>query len=350
VRIAFALVWLVALGACAAAPSRMIWLGTASGPGTAWPAPPAAARYVYEGDLVGEANFVTEDGGRPAAGQRLLRWLVGLGSDRRRDERTFARPIAGAVGDDERIYVADIGRGALFVFDPRTARLAIWSAADGGTSLRAPTAVCVIGDQEVLVSDAELHRVVRLDPMGRARGSFGADVLTRPVGLACDTEGRRVFVADTGAHDVKVFDLDGRLLARFGRRGSGAGEFNGPTHIQLAGDRLYVADTLNARVEVVGTDGGPVGEIGRRGLYLGNLTRPKGVAVDRLGHVHVVESYYDHLLVFDSEGRFLLPIGGTGSGPGQFFLPAGVWCDAVGRVFVADMFNGRVAVFRYVGT
>jgi DNA-binding beta-propeller fold protein YncE len=93
----------------------------------------------------------------------------------------------------------------------------------------------------------------------------------------------------------------------------------------------------------------PVRTIGRRGLYVGNLSRPKGVAADSDGNVYVVEGYFDYLLVFNGEGEFLMPIGGTGQGSGSFFLPAGVWVDANNRVFVADMFNGRVAIFQFLG-
>jgi hypothetical protein len=65
--------------------------------------------------------------------------------------------------------------------------------------------------------------------------------------------------------------------------------------------------------------------------------------------LYVVESYYDHLLVYDDAGRFLLPVGGTGSDVGKFFLPAGAWSDRQDRIFIADMFNSRVVIFRYVG-
>jgi DNA-binding beta-propeller fold protein YncE len=76
------------------------------------------------------------------------------------------------------------------------------------------------------------------------------------------------------------------------------------------------------------------------------MTRPKGVAVGADGRIYVVESYYDHLLIFDDGGRLLLPIGGTGNAPGKFYLPSGVWTDSRQRVYVADMFNGRVMVFK----
>ena len=152
------------------------------------------------------------------------------------------------------------------------------------------------------------------------------------------------------SHDIKVFDDNGKLLNTIGRRGMAEGEFNSPTHIAISHNRLYVSDTLNARVQVFSFDGVPVTAIGRRGLYLGNLTRPKGVAIGTDGNIHVVESYYDHLLVYNEAGRFLLPIGGSGNGIGQFYLPAGAWSDDQGRIYVADMYNGRVIIFQYLGS
>jgi DNA-binding beta-propeller fold protein YncE len=45
------------------------------------------------------------------------------------------------------------------------------------------------------------------------------------------------------------FDLDGRLLGRFGTTGSGAGQFATPWGIAVdAQKRIYVADTGNRRV------------------------------------------------------------------------------------------------------
>ena len=76
--------------------------------------------------------------------------------------------------------------------------------------------------------------------------------------------------------------------------------------------------------------------------------RPKGVTADSEGNVYVIESFHDYLLIYNQDARFLLPIGGTGSGAGQFYLPAGVWTDNRDRVYVADMFNGRVSIFQYL--
>ena len=44
-----------------------------------------------------------------------------------------------------------------------------------------------------------------------------------------------------------------------------------------------------------------------------------------------------------------MPIGGLGLGTGKFYLPVVVWIDSRNRVFIADMFNGRVTVFQFLG-
>jgi hypothetical protein len=50
---------------------------------------------------------------------------------------------------------------------------------------------------------------------------------------------------------VQVFDREGQLLYYFGRRGTGAGEFQLPAGLEIdAHDRIYVVDSFNRRVEV----------------------------------------------------------------------------------------------------
>jgi hypothetical protein len=53
--------------------------------------------------------------------------------------------------------------------------------------------------------------------------------------------------------------------------------------------------------------------------------------------------------VFNNKGSLMLSIGGAGKDAGHFYLPAGVWSDSRNRIYVADMFNGRVAVFQFLG-
>lgn len=313
-----------------------------------WPAAPETPRFRYVGQLLGEENFVSDAATTRNAGIKLFNWLVGL-FEGGEEKVTLKRPQSGAVDAQGRILVTDISQHAVFVFDPVAGRLLVWTQAQEYVNFVTPIGIAVGRDEQILVADAELGRVFRLDRDGKPLGSFGEGSLKRPTGLVRDARRGRIYVADTHAHDVKVFDDDGHLLEVMGRRGEADGELNFPTHLAFGGGRLYVADSMNARVQVFDEQGRGAGTIGRRGLFVGNLTRPKGVAVDASGNVYVVESFYDNLLVFDRAGNFLMPIGGTGKDVGKFYLPSGVWSDSQGRIYVADMFNGRIVMFQFLG-
>ena len=313
-----------------------------------WPAAPDTPRYRYVGQLLGQENFASDEANQRSAGLKLFQWLVGL-FEGAEEKITLKRPQTGTVDAQGRVYVTDVSNHAVFVFDQAAGKLLVWNRASERRNFVTPIGIAIGADGQVLVADAELGRVFRLDRDGKPLGDFGHELLKRPTGLARDPLRGRVYVSDTHAHDVKVFDDEGVLLEVVGHRGEGDDELNFPTHLSFAGDKLYVADSMNARVQIFDPDGKALGTLGQRGLYVGNLTRPKGVTVDAQGHIYVVESFYDTLLVFDNAGRFLMPLGGTGKEIGQFYLPAGVWNDGQGRIYVADMFNGRVVMFQFLG-
>jgi len=333
---------------CASEPIQMRFDASGSD-GRVWPAPQTqeVPRYRYIGQLTGEGNFKAPQA-ESGNFKRALQWLVGL-AERESDPLVLQRPQSGTVDSRGRVLVTDVSRAAVFVFDEAGGRLDLWERASSGQRFVSPIGIVNGRGGEVLVADAELRVVVRLDADGKPLGEIGAGLLKRPTGLARDAKQGRIFVADTHDHDIKVFDDEGRLLDRWGQRGELPGDLNFPTHLAWAQDRLLVADAVNARVQAFDSVGQPLRQIGQRGLYIGNLVRPKGVAADDEGNVYVVESMHDTLLVFDAQARLLLSIGGTGSEVGRFYLPAGVWVDGRNRVFVADMFNGRVVVFQFLG-
>jgi DNA-binding beta-propeller fold protein YncE len=380
---------LLLLAGCAsgpAAPARLSYSLEDLPGGTVlvWPAPPEPARYVYAGSLTGERNFIAAS----ASTSRLRafgRWLVGL--DEADRPVALQRPSA-VLGDNQgRLFVSDASRQAVLVFDKLAGQLLVWDKANGAIGFRSPAGLALAPGGGLYVADADLGAVYQLDAQGEPRREIGRGKLKRPTGLAVDPAAGLLYVADTQAHDIKVFDAAGALHHVIGSRGEALGEFNSPTHLAWARGELYVTDTFNQRVQVLGGPGllgaGAVHAraIGARGLQLGDLVRPKGVAVDAGGRVYVVESYYDSLLVYGADGEFLLPIGaGAGlaglvspaalagtpsasSAPGapgsiappalstaagRFYLPAGVWVDAENQVFVADMYKGRVVRLKFL--
>lgn len=300
-------------------------------------------RYLYLGEINGEANF------HKPAGGGFIRWIADLITGEAVPV-ILQRPQSGMVDESGRIFVTDTSRRAVYVFDQQQGRMDIWENAVGLTHFSSPTGIALGMDGEVFVADSNLGIVTRLNRRGESIGVIGKGVLKRPVGVAFDTMQNQLYVADTYAHDIKVFDVEGDLLNTLGQRGGGEAEFNFPTYITLNQGELYVVDSMDAHVHVLDAVSGEQKRVlGDRGLNIGNLVRPKGIALDSEGNIYIIESYYDHLLVYNQRGEFLLPIGGTGQAAGNFYLPAGVWVDANDRVYVADMFNGRVSVFQFLG-
>lgn len=342
-----ALCLVAALSACSSRPARLHYgiNDAPEGRRLMWPPEPEIPRYQFSGQLTGEDNFVHDEG--EGLMQRFFRWVTGLGEE---TPRELQRPQA-VVGDEKgRIFVTDVSRAAVFVFDEPAGELRIWEYASGLRRFVSPIGIVADPDGSIWVADAELGIVAHLDRDGTPLAAVGKGMLKRPTGLARDPDSGEIFVSDTYGHDIKVFSPTGELLRTIGGRGSEPGLFNYPTHIYIANGELFVTDTMNARVQIMRLDeAGEPRALGRRGLYIGNLVRPKGVAADREGNIYVVESLYDNLLIFNDKGEFLMPIGGVGQGTGKFYLPSGVWVDDLNRVFVADTFNGRVTIFQYLG-
>jgi DNA-binding beta-propeller fold protein YncE len=342
IRMWLSLTLVLALSACASAPERDFHYLSAE-LASIWPEPPALPRYRFVGLLTGEPNYPL----REAEGN-LFGKLLGL-NDPEDSRLLLQRPQSGYTDDNGDIYVTDPGSQAVFVFRHTPAALEQWQDAAEGLRFQSPVAITRGYGGQLFITDADRAQVFVFDHSGLPLGSFGGKVLQRPTGISYDPQQRRLYVADTQAHNIKVFDEENQLLQTIGQRGDGPGQFNFPTHLHFSQGHLLLTDAMNARVQVLDAEGRYLDSFGNRGLYIGDTPHPKGVTADSDGNIYVIESYYDHLLVYSRDGDFLLPLSGEGKGFGKFYLPAGVWADDNNRIYIADMFNGRIVVLQYLG-
>ncbi|MBI5527421.1 MAG: 6-bladed beta-propeller [Deltaproteobacteria bacterium] len=302
-----------------------------------WPEPPDRARIRYVGSVESPADLGIETG----VLSRAVRLITG------RDDGRFVRPHAVAAGGGL-LAVADPGAGGVHLFDTVRNSYAFVPGASGG-SFGSPVGVAVWGEN-VFVSDSERNIVALIDRQGAAVREIGGGAgLRRPAGLALG-EGGELYVADAGNHRICVFSIDGAMLRQFGGRGTGPGQFNFPTNLWYDGlrRRLFVADALNFRVQVFDPSGAFTGAFGEPGDRPGYLARPRGVATDSDGNVHVVDALFDAVQIFNPEGALLLGYGRRGADAGEFWLPAGIHAGSDDRIYVADSYNRRVQIFAYL--
>lgn len=155
-----------------------------------------------------------------------------------------------------------------------------------------------------------------------------------------------VYVADSGNNRIQKFTSNGEFVAKWGTKGAGDGELNGPYGIAVDSDGyVYVAEASNNRIQKFTSDGAFIAKWGTTGSGEGQLDWPHGVAVDQSGYVYVADTTNDRIQKFTSTGMFVAQWGSTGTGEGEFDSPYDVAVDQAGNTYVADSFNDRIQKF-----
>jgi len=330
-----AMVVLAALGICnlSTAREKPVVLGRRH----VWPAPPDEARIEYVQNL----NHPRDIGQRVSAFARFGRWITGDQGE----DLALQKPFGVAVDEVGNLCITDTGAKRVSYVDFKKKQ---WRNFDAVDKIQFASPVSVARQKGVFyVADSELARVIAFKDNGKSVWTIVKPLL-RPSGVA--VAGDMLAVVDSQAHAVFVFDLNGTLRFQFGKRGTGQGEFNFPTHIANDGrGHWLVTDSLNCRVQIFDLRGNFVSEFGSNGDTSGHFSRPKGVATDNFGHIYVADAVFANFQVFDSAGRLLLSLGERGNGPGEFSMPGGIAISRNNEIYVADGYNHCVQVFKYVG-
>ncbi|MDE0914845.1 MAG: NHL repeat-containing protein [Planctomycetota bacterium] len=186
------------------------------------------------------------------------------------------KPIAVTTRKDGALLVLDGANSMVHEFDPDWNYLR--SLGGHGTSanqLKEPVDMALApGDQDLYITDRAGARVVRW-PLGEGEPQIlGVGILEVPHGVAVGSDGR-VYVSDSGAHRIVVFDQAGDEINRFGTRGLIRGSFDSPRGLVFnqAGE-LIVLDHANHRGIIVTPDGEYVDAFGSRS-YIRPAQKPE---------------------------------------------------------------------------
>lgn len=320
-----------------------------------WPSPPSIARVRYLDYYAG----MKIDYSKPT--KKKQGWMDRLAGTEPASEKMklsdfpfqLIGPYGIAIDSKGLVYVADQRVGAIFIFNPETRDVKLirngYEAHFGWVN-----GLAIDDDDRLFVSDGKMHRVLVFSPQHEVINQIN-EGLSDPVGLAVDTENRFLYVVDTQADQVVVYDADTlKELRRMGTAGknhwlTSPGDFGAPSNVAVDKDgNVYVTDTMNNRVEIFDAEGTYVSEFGKHGDGPGYFARPKGIAIDSDGHIWVADSYQDRVEVFNREGQLLTYFGGHGHFPGQFEDLVGIAIDKKDRVFTTEQYPGRMQMFQYV--
>jgi DNA-binding beta-propeller fold protein YncE len=323
-----------------------------------WPLPPDVPRIKFLQEIYGENKPPVPAGQKGKKKQSWMDRVAGMqttdnGSLKRDYVHMLARPYGIGVDSKNRVYVADSFVSAVFVFDlEKKETKLLRNGAEGkfGTII----GLTVDSADRLFVVDALLHRVAVFSPDWKLETYFGDDHLEHAGGVAIDEENRFVYVVDTGAQRVVVFDADSFKFLRYiggppkSVGDEDAGVLSKPSNVAVDNEGIvYVSDTMNNRIQIFDADGKFISMFGKAGDGPGDFARPKGIAIDPDNHVWVADAFTNRVQIFDREGNLLGFFGTGGDLPGQFGVPSGVYVDKNNRAFVTEQLHGRLQVFRY---
>ena len=172
----------------------------------------------------------------------------------------------------------------------------------------------------------------------QGRGS-GEGEFEGPTAIAADPNGN-ILVADTGNGRIEKFSSNGTFLTSIR-------QFEAPSGVAIdrAGN-IYVAEIGSKhRVQKLGPDGTVIATW-KPGLY-----GPRRIAIGPDDSIYVADSGRNRIVKFSPDGRLLASWGSEGSGDGQFKGLTSVAVDpTASKVYVADSLNSRIQVFDSNGT
>jgi len=295
-----------------------------------WPLPPERPRIkfvdVVIGSLDAEIRF-----------SKIKDYVFGESGEYR-----FQKPF-GVAARNGVMYVTDLRVIHKFDFVNKKFRMF------GQPNIAMPSAIDVAPDGRVFVGDVVRHSVLVFDGEEKQVGEIGTSDLGVPAGIAVDGKRGRLIVSDSRKHRIFVYTLEGRLEYSFGGRGISEGKLNVPYGVDVdPAGRIYVVDSANFRLQVFSPEGRFIKSFGYAGDVPGAFARPKGVAVDSDGNIYVLDAAFANFQIFDFDGNTLLAVGSPGQNIGEFLLPSSIYIDEKDQIYVVDQVNRRVQIFQYL--
>ena len=248
-------------------------------------------------------------------------------------------PLAVAVSKDGKIYVTDSGSNKVQVF--KTNGKYLFSFGQPGKAqgqFDTPYGIALLPDGSVLVSDMLNNRIQKFSRNGEFQKVFlpqGKGI--KPGILLVDNN--EVYVSDLASNQVVVLNLNGEIIRKY------FGSMKYPQGLAKINDNLYVADAGNNQIRVYKNEGGQIKESTVRAK--GNFQLLRGLTVDNLDRILVVDSIGSQVKFISADGKILGSFGSSGHAGNQFQYPAGIAVDSYGKIYIADWGNNRIQVWGY---
>jgi DNA-binding beta-propeller fold protein YncE len=223
--------------------------------------------------------------------------------------------------------------------------------------MKQPAGIAVDSKDRIYVADTIAGTVFVFDRQNKSLSLLGAESagkLVSPFGVAIDSQDN-VYVSDVRLRQVNIYDSEWNLKGLI--HTIGGQDLLNPVGLALDEERrrLFIVDSHAHHIVVANLDHPDQGTFfGKRGEGEGEVNFPMHAAVDKAGQIYVTSTLSFSVKIFDKDFKFVRTLGRHGDSIGMFDRPKGVAFDSEGHLYVADASfanfqifdsNGRVLLF-----
>jgi DNA-binding beta-propeller fold protein YncE len=219
--------------------------------------------------------------------------------------------------------------------------LSYYIQGDMSSPLDKPMDVAKIG-QFVYVTDTNHKQVQVFDSTGTPIFKFGKQGTGQgqfqfPYGITGDTNGN-VYVADLYNNRISIFDSKGKFLNYFTDKNKKPDFLKSPGGLRIYDNHLWVTDIQLGKVFEFNLNGKKLLEISTATAKDDTLNAPNAVAIDSNQNIYVSDTGNQRLVVYDKNGKFKRIINGSidGKGDSKFVNPRGIGVEANGTLLMVD--------------
>jgi DNA-binding beta-propeller fold protein YncE len=211
-------------------------------------------------------------------------------------------PINCHISED-RIYITDVSRGEVVVFDNKYNYVDAIGKSDEFPSFR-PLDVCATPER-LWVANPFSHQIIVYNKESSVVGSYSNNE-QQVVSKGIRYKMEYAFPDTIPGTDEYLFN---------------------PLNLAYHDGKVYVTDFGDFKVKIFTEKGEYLESIGGMGTGIGTFIRPKGISVDQEGNLFVVDAGFENVQIFDKDGKYLMHFGGPYNGHGDMWLPAKVHID-----------------------
>ena len=255
-------------------------------------------------------------------------------------------PWGVAVNDRDEIAVTEWGNNRVSVFSSDGTHLRSFGRkGNNNGEFKRPKGIAFDSHGNIVVADCYNHRVQVFDRNGNFLSMFGEqgsreNQLESPQGLSINGNGD-IIVADKGNKLIKIFSSSRKYLRKFG----GSGSLVTPYHCIQHGQYFIVSDYSDHSIKKFNLEGKFIARFGKRENKDGEFSGPCYLSVTKESLLMVCDAVNCRVQVFEVSGKFVTKFGSEGSGREEFKNPVSTANLGDRRIVVCDYSNNRIQVF-----